>query len=73
MLHRRRDVIKRRAQLRADALHRANGGNGNERGDQAILDRGSAAGVPNDFDDLRHAAVPHNLMKTEVSRRRVNG
>ena len=35
-----RHVVERRVQLVADALHRANGRNGDESGDQAVLDGG---------------------------------
>ena len=37
-----RNVVERRVQFVADALHRTDGGNGNQRGDQTIFDRGRA-------------------------------
>src|SRR3954454_498440 len=48
-----RNVVEGRVQLVADALHRSNRGNGNQRGDQAVLDRGRTLAI---FDQLQKLA-----------------
>jgi hypothetical protein len=55
---RSRNVVERRVQLRADTLHRADGRNGDERGDQAVFDRGRTLGVSDEFDKAAHIIVP---------------
>jgi len=53
-----RDVVERRVQLVADALHRADGGNGDERRDQAVLNGGRALLVVlNQLQKLAHGLV----------------
>src|SRR5437868_3687416 len=49
-----RYVVERRVQLVTDALHRANRRNGDESGDQAVLDGGRALFVTNEFQKLAH-------------------
>src|SRR6478672_1767425 len=49
-----RHVVERRVQLVADALHRANRRNGDESGDQTVLDRGRTLVIPNQLQKLAH-------------------
>ena len=49
----RRDRRKGRIELRAEALHNRNDGNGNPCGDQAILDGGRAGFVTQEGSELR--------------------
>jgi hypothetical protein len=53
-----RNVIEGRVQLVADALHRCNRGNGNESGNQAVLDRGRALRIFNQLQKLGHLWSP---------------
>src|SRR6188768_2198617 len=49
-----RNVVEGRAQLRADALHRGDSGNGDEGGNQAVFNRGRTLAVTNQFQKLGH-------------------
>src|SRR5205085_8609381 len=49
-----RHVVERRVQLVADALHRANRRNGDESGDQAVLNGGRTLFVLNQLEKLAH-------------------
>src|SRR5438309_11984227 len=53
-----RNVVEGRVQLVADALHRCNSGNGNERGDQAVLDRGRTLRILNQVQKFGHLWSP---------------
>src|SRR5256885_13211927 len=53
-----RNVVERRVQLVADALHRSNGGNGDQSGDQAVLNRGRALGIFYQLQKLAHLRSP---------------
>src|SRR5205814_7682366 len=49
-----RNVVERRIQLGADALHRANRRNGDESGDQAVLNGGRTFRVTDQLNELSH-------------------
>src|SRR5919112_5507621 len=49
-----RHVVERRVQLVADALHRANGGNSDKSGNQAVLNRGRTLFVTDQLQKLAH-------------------
>ena len=49
-----RHVVERGVQLRTDALHRANRRNGDESGDQAVLDGGGTLAIANQLKKLAH-------------------
>ena len=53
-----RNVIERITKLRANARHRGNRGNGDEGGNQAVLDRGRTLSVTNQLKKLRHFWSP---------------
>src|SRR6185312_3723252 len=62
LVERIRNVVERRIQLVADALHRADGGDGNQSGDQAVFDGGRALVVLNQLQKLDHLRSPTWLM-----------
>src|SRR6185369_2535619 len=49
-----RNVIEGRAERRTDVLHRGNRGNGDQGGNQAVLDRGGTLFVANQLKKLAH-------------------
>jgi hypothetical protein len=53
-----RHVVERGVQLVADALHSANRRNGDESGDQAVLDGGCTLLVTNQLEKLAHGHAP---------------
>src|SRR6185437_783576 len=66
LVERIRNVVERRIQLVADALHRADGGDGNQSGDQAVFDGGRALVVLNQLQKLDHLRSPTWLMTTKT-------
>jgi len=60
-----RDVVERRVQLVADTLHRADGGNGNERSDQAIFNGRRAFFVLQQLQHLRHLWSPKKIARDD--------
>src|SRR5690242_6326012 len=55
-----RNVVEGRVQLVADALHRGNGGNGDQSGNQAVLNRGRALRILDQLQELGHLRSPTN-------------
>src|SRR5205814_285294 len=64
-----RDVVERRVQLGADALHRANRRNGDESGDQAVLNGGRAFAILNQLQKLGHLRSPTWLVRQNAHTR----
>ncbi len=56
-VHRRRGVVERRPDRGAEALHRGDGGDGDQGGDQAIFDGGGALAVPDKLANAQHVPV----------------
>src|SRR5690349_18992989 len=56
-----RNVVEGRAELRADVLHGSDGGNGDQRGDQTVFDRGRALRILQNLDELGHFKSPETL------------
>src|SRR5206468_11591990 len=54
-----RHVVEGRVQLVADALHRSNRGDGDQRGNQAVLNRSCTLRILNQLQKLRHARLPY--------------
>src|SRR6185369_4382570 len=53
-----RNVVEGRVQLVADALHRSNSGNGDQRGNQAVLNRGRTLRIFDQLNELHHLRSP---------------
>lgn len=53
----RADVVERAAEAVAQALHRSDGGNGDQRGDQAVLDCGRALAVLEKLANRLHSGL----------------
>ena len=53
-----RDVVEGRVELVADALHRGNGGNSDQRGNQAVLDGGRTLRIFDQLQELGHFRSP---------------
>src|SRR5438105_7824054 len=58
-----RNVVERRVELVTDALHRTDGGNGNQGRDQAIFNGRRALGVLQQLHKLGHLWSPNSLMQ----------
>src|SRR6185503_15758324 len=56
-VHRRRGVVEGRTDRRAEALHRGDGGDGDQGGDQTIFDRGGALAVSDQLANALHVPV----------------
>jgi len=59
-----RNVIEGAVQLVADALHGGNSGNGDQSGDQAVLNRGRTLGIFDQLQKLGHLRSPNNFNAT---------
>src|SRR5262245_5324292 len=53
-----RDVVERRAELRADVLHGSDSGTSDQGGDQAVFDGGGTLAVFNQLQKLAHGLAP---------------
>jgi len=53
-----RNVVEGRAELRADALHRSDSGNGDQRRNQAVLDGRRALRIFDQVQKLAHGHAP---------------
>src|SRR5436305_1479013 len=58
LLHRRRDVVEGRLEAGADALHGGDGGNRDQRGDQAIFNGGGASAASDQLTYELHFRSP---------------
>src|SRR3954464_14733021 len=67
-VHLGRDVVEGRAEAGADILHGGNGGDGDQRGDQAILDGGGALLIADDFANEAHFRSPVVKLRSFTAR-----